>query len=185
MSKFLELPDCIYSSEAVKIIQPSSPTPNHSLYLSNLDDQKFLRFSIKYLYIFKKSVCLDLLKCSLSRVLVDYYPLAGRLRSSSSSSSSMDDHKLEVNCNGEGAVFAEAFMDITAQQLLESSKLPNKSWRKFLYKVEAQSFLDVPPLVVQVRFISSADYSSHTLSFDKVNLFINFFSASHSFFFFS
>jgi len=36
---------------------------------------------------------------------VYYYPLAGRLRS-------VDDHthKLEVDCNGEGAVFAEAFM---------------------------------------------------------------------------
>lgn len=92
---------------------------------------------------------LDRLKSSLSRVLVDYYPLAGRLRTRNSVSVD-DDHKLEVDCNGEGAVFAEAFMAITADELLEPSKVPNKSWRKFLYKVEAQSFLDVPPLVVQV-----------------------------------
>ncbi|XP_027356977.1 fatty alcohol:caffeoyl-CoA acyltransferase-like [Abrus precatorius] len=145
MLKSMELPDCIYSSQPVTIL-PCAPTPKHSLYLSNLDDQKFLRFSIKYMYLFKKSVSLDILKSSLSRVLVDYYPLAGRLRRTSS----QDDHKLEVDCNGEGAVFAEAFMDTTTQELLEPSKTPNKSWRKFLYKVEAQSFLDVPPLVVQV-----------------------------------
>ncbi|WJX42190.1 hypothetical protein P8452_29450 [Trifolium repens] len=144
----MELPDCIYPCQAITNISPSAPTPKHSLYLSNLDDQKFLRFSIKYLYIFKKSVNLDHLKCSLSRVLVDYYPLAGRLRSCSSNLD--DDKKLEVDCNGEGALFVEAFMAISADELIEPSKLPNKSWRKFMYKVESQSFLDVPPLIVQL-----------------------------------
>lgn len=148
MSKYVELPDCFYPKPPI-LIPPCAPTPNHSLYLSNLDDQKFLRFSIKYLYIFNKSVSLELLKSSLSRVLVDYYPLAGRLKTTSTE----DDHKLEVDCNREGAVFAEAFMDTTAEELVESSKVPNKSWRKLLYKVEAQSFVDVPPLVVQVRFM--------------------------------
>lgn len=140
----MEVPDCIYRGQPL-IIPPSAPTPKHSLYLSNLDDQKFLRFSIKYLYLFKKSLSLNILKSSLARVLVDYYPLAGRLRS-------VDDHthKLEVDCNGEGAVFAEAFMDTTVHELLESSKTPNKSWKKFLYRIEAQSFIDVPPLIIQV-----------------------------------
>lgn len=142
MLQSMEVPDCTYRGKPVMIC-PSAPTPKHSLYLSNIDDQKFLRFSIKYLYMFKKSLSLDMLKSSLGRVLVDYYPLAGRLRS-------VDDHKLEVDCNGEGAVFAEAFMNITVDELLESCKTPNKSWKKFLYKVEAHTFIDVPPLVVQV-----------------------------------
>ncbi|OIV96327.1 hypothetical protein TanjilG_09754 [Lupinus angustifolius] len=145
MLQSIELPECIYFSDQPITITPCAPTPNHSLYLSNIDDQKFLRFSIKYFYLFKKSVSFEILKCSLSRVLVDYYPLAGRLRKSS-----VHDQKLEVDCNGEGALFAEAFMDTTAEELLESCKVPNKSWKRFLYKVEAQSFLDVPPLVVQV-----------------------------------
>ncbi|KAF2310018.1 hypothetical protein GH714_006218 [Hevea brasiliensis] len=143
MFKSPDLPDCLYQNQPV-LISPSIPTPNHSLYLSNLDDQKFLRFSIKYLYLFKKSVSSDILKYSLSKVLVEYYPLAGRLRTTKE-----DDQKLEVDCNGEGAVFAEAFMDITAEQFLELSSKPNRSWRKLLYRVEAQSFLDIPPLVVQ------------------------------------
>ncbi|KAK7376777.1 hypothetical protein VNO80_02193 [Phaseolus coccineus] len=84
----------------------------------------FLRFPVKYVHLLKKCVSLDVLKSSLSRVLVDYYPLAGRLRRSSICE---DDHKLEVDCNGEGAVFAEAFMDATAEQLLEPCKLPNNS----------------------------------------------------------
>lgn len=146
MFKTPELPDCFYPQQPI-LICPNRPAPKHSLYLSNLDDQKFLRFSIKYLYLFKKSVSLDCLKCSLSKLLVDYYPLAGRLRASTE-----DDQKLEIDCNGEGAVFAEAFMDYTAEEFLEFSNKPNKSWRKLLYRVEARSFLDVPPLVVQVRF---------------------------------
>lgn len=143
-----ELPDCSYENQPV-LVAPLTPTPTHSLYLSNLDDQKFLRFSIKYLYLFRKSVSPDLLKYSLSRLLVHYYPLAGRLRASSD-----DDQKLEILCNGEGCVFAEASMDFTAEDFLLLSRKPNRSWRKLLYRVEAQSFLDIPPLVIQVSISS-------------------------------
>ncbi|XP_027090707.1 alcohol acyltransferase 9-like [Coffea arabica] len=139
-----ELPDCFYSCKPV-LITPSSRTPQHSLYLSNLDDQNFLRFSIKYLYLFRKSVNTDCLKVALSRLLVYYYPLAGRLKKSPE-----NDHKLEVECNGEGAVFAEGFMDLTADEFAEIFQKPNRTFRKLLYKVEAPSFLDIPPLVVQV-----------------------------------
>ncbi|KAK6939430.1 hypothetical protein RJ641_028961 [Dillenia turbinata] len=139
-----EISDCYYPNKPI-LICPDTPTPKHSLSLSNIDDQKFLRFSIKYLYLFKKSINLDHLKCSLSKVLVHYYPLAGRLRTSE-----QDDQKLVVDCNGEGAMFAEAFMNFTADEFLEISRKPNKSWRKLLHKVEAHSFLDVPPLVIQV-----------------------------------
>lgn len=143
-----ELPECFYAKEAV-LIPPSSPTPNHSLYLTNLDDQNFLRFSIKYLYLFRRSVNIDTLKTSLAEILVHYYPLAGRL--TKSPPQNHNDHKLEVDCNGHGAVFAQAFMDMTADEFLQISNKPNRSWRKLLYRVEAHSFLDIPPLVVQVK----------------------------------
>ncbi|XP_062097437.1 alcohol acyltransferase 9 [Humulus lupulus] len=143
--KSAELPDCnLYPNQPI-IVEPNAPTPKHTLYLTNLDDQKFLRFSIKYLYLYQKSVTVssDTLKRALSRVLVDYYPLAGRLRAA-------DDQKLEVDCNAQGALFVEAFMDITADDFLQFSLKPNRSWRKLLYRVDALTFLDVPPLIVQV-----------------------------------
>lgn len=94
------------------------------------------------------------LKLSLSRVLSEYYPLAGRLRAAGSKEGNDDqsnNDKLEVDCNGEGALFAEAFLDLSAKEFLEFSAKPNRSWRKLLYRVEnAHCFLDVPPLVVQV-----------------------------------
>ncbi|KAJ4964396.1 hypothetical protein NE237_024335 [Protea cynaroides] len=144
MFKSSEILDSHYQNEP-SLIRPRSPTPKRTLYLSNLDDQKFLRFSIKYVYLFKKSVSVESLKSSLSRVLVDYYPLAGRLRTSAE-----DEGKLEVDCNGEGALFAEASMDFTADRFLEASTLPNWSWRKLLYRVDTRNFLDIPPLVIQV-----------------------------------
>ncbi|KAL3840287.1 hypothetical protein ACJIZ3_024878 [Penstemon smallii] len=152
MLKSPELPDCIYENQPT-LIRPSSPTPNHTLYLSNLDDQTFLRFSIKYLYLFRKSVnSTETLKESLSRVLVHYYPLAGRLRRSrGNDDDDDDDKKLQVECNGEGAVFAEAKMDLTAEKFLEFARKPNKTFRKLMYRAEAPAgFLDIPPLVVQV-----------------------------------
>ncbi|KAI3504761.1 hypothetical protein L1887_26465 [Cichorium endivia] len=147
-----ELPDCCYEQKQPSLIKPSSPTPNHILYLSNIDDQKFLRFSIKYLFLFQNSVTIDLLKSSLSRVLVDYYPLAGRLKPLhlAHEEEDEDDGKLQVDCNGEGAVFAEAFMDITVQQFLQLSHKPNKSWRRLLFRDDARTFVETPPLVVQV-----------------------------------
>lgn len=145
MVKSGELPDCIYEKQPL-LIGPSAPTPNETLYLSNLDDQRFLRFSIKYLYVFRKSVDL---KASLSRALVEFYPLAGRLRRRVEG----DDHKLQVECNGDGAVFAEAVMDLSCDDFLKFAAKPNKSLRKLLYKVEAPSFLDIPPLLIQVSFL--------------------------------
>uniref|UniRef100_A0A0D9UVT5 Uncharacterized protein n=1 Tax=Leersia perrieri TaxID=77586 RepID=A0A0D9UVT5_9ORYZ len=144
----MEIPgECEYRSSP-EMVRPSKPTPRRTLYLSNLDDQRFLRFSIKYLYVFPAAaaVVADDLKAALARALVDYYPLAGRLRPSDE-----DDGKLLVDCNAEGALFAEAFMPgLTAGDFLNGNAKPHKSWRKLLYRVDAASFVAVPPLVVQV-----------------------------------
>ncbi|CAK9312679.1 unnamed protein product [Citrullus colocynthis] len=150
MLKSPELPDCRYLSPPV-MVRPANPTPKHTLYLSNLDDQNFLRFSIKYVFLFEKGVSLCNLKRSLAIVLEHYYPFAGRLRVCGGGASRSEfDRKLEVECNGEGAVFAEGFMDLTAEEFLRMADTPNRSWRKLLYRFETLGFLDIPPLVLQV-----------------------------------
>ncbi|RLN22383.1 omega-hydroxypalmitate O-feruloyl transferase [Panicum miliaceum] len=141
------LGECQYAGEPA-MVRPSRPTPRHTLQLSNLDDQRFLRFSIKYLYVFAAPAAApaDALRAALARVLVDYYPLAGRLRPSDD-----DEGKLVVDCNAGGALLAEACLPgLTAAEFLRGRARPHKSWRKLLYRVEAQSFVAVPPLVVQV-----------------------------------
>ena len=109
MTKLMDLPDCTYPKESATLITPSSPTPTHTLPLSNLDDQPFLRFSIRYLHLYKRSPCVESMKLSLSRVLVAYYPLAGRLRPSGGG----EDHgaKLEVDCKGKGPSLLRATWD--------------------------------------------------------------------------
>ncbi|KAI0488494.1 hypothetical protein KFK09_028328 [Dendrobium nobile] len=147
MSKSIQIPDCYYPKEPA-LVTPSGQTPDHTIYLSNLDDQIFLRFSIKYLYLFKRRVGVESLKASLSKVLTVYYPLAGRLKASSENG-----EKLELDCNSEGALFAEACVSISVDQFLEASERPNISWRKLLYRVEAESFISIPPLVIQVTHL--------------------------------
>ncbi|XP_037481182.1 fatty alcohol:caffeoyl-CoA acyltransferase-like [Triticum dicoccoides] len=140
--------ECEHHMEPV-LVAPSQLTPGHTLYLSNLDDQCLLRFSVEFLFVFAGAVDVDALRTALSRVLVDYYPLAGRLGPG-------DDGKLVVDCNAEGALFGEGSLPgLTADEFLRGSVIakPHESWRKLLRGAEARSFLAVPPLVVQVTHL--------------------------------
>ncbi|KAG6516545.1 hypothetical protein ZIOFF_027010 [Zingiber officinale] len=147
----MEIPDGYCPKDPI-LVRPSSPTPRHTIYLSNLDDQPFLRFSIKYVYVYRRSVAAEALAASLGKALVEYYPLAGRLVRSPEGGR----EKLVVNCNAQGAVFAEAHSILTADEFLRGAARPNRSWRKLLYEPtdEERSFIDVPPLLVQVTYLS-------------------------------
>lgn len=150
MDSELEIPgDCEYLGPP-DLIPPNGPTPRHTLYLSNLDDQRFLRFSIKYLYVFPASGAIPIptLKAALAAALVEYYPLAGRLKPSEE-----EEGKLVVECNAEGALFAEAALPGIAAADFRGARPPHKSWRKLLYRVDSNGFVDVPPLVVQVTHL--------------------------------
>lgn len=164
MKRAGEIPDCRYLSEAV-LVAPAKPTPKHTLYLSSLDEQRFLRFSIKYLYVFRQAVPVDRLRASLSAVLVHYYPLAGRLAvaSGTGEEGTGEQSRLEVDCNGRGAVMAEAEVGLSAEELVESSGRPKQSWRKLLYRVDASSFLGIPPLVVQVIHSLTLSFCNNSL----------------------
>uniref|UniRef100_A0A0A0LE26 Omega-hydroxypalmitate O-feruloyl transferase n=1 Tax=Cucumis sativus TaxID=3659 RepID=A0A0A0LE26_CUCSA len=141
------LPKCVYRNDPV-LIKPMSETPKHILRLSDVDDQTFLRFSIKCVLVYRESIEAEWLKFCLSRVLVDYYPLAGRLRGCP-----MDPQKLEVDCNGEGALFAEAFVDLNSHNFLSFCSKPTNSafWTKttLLFKPKLLDPLDFPPLSLQ------------------------------------
>uniref|UniRef100_A0A0E0JJ31 Omega-hydroxypalmitate O-feruloyl transferase n=1 Tax=Oryza punctata TaxID=4537 RepID=A0A0E0JJ31_ORYPU len=142
--------ECIYNNPPV-LVAPSKPTPKHALYLSNIDDQRLLHFPIQYIYVFTGTSDMDALKVALSRTLIDYYPLAGRFRASNE-----HDGNLIIDCNAEGAFFAEEFLPgLAAREFILGHARPHKSWRKLLYKDEEQSFVCTPPLVIQVTQLSS------------------------------
>ncbi|KAH9329696.1 hypothetical protein KI387_001804, partial [Taxus chinensis] len=132
-----------------QLVTPPCPTPSEVLGLSNLDSQSFLRFTIEYIFVYKApegeddEAAIERLRNGLSRALAYYYPLAGRLRS-------RHDHKLEVLCNAQGAVFVRARANLTLNEFGTLHK-PANSWKKLLHKVAApDGFLGIPPLVVQV-----------------------------------
>ncbi|KAI3833052.1 hypothetical protein MKX03_021330 [Papaver bracteatum] len=141
-----ELPVCVYKSQPV-VIFPKKSTPKCPLYLSNIDNLNFLRYHFELLFVYRKSTPIEDLKSSLSELLFHYYPLAGRIRGCAE-----DEDRLEVDCNGKGALLAEGFMDFTVDEFLKDNTWINMAWKdKLLFKVDD---LDIPPLVIQVTYLS-------------------------------
>ncbi|KAJ6690142.1 hypothetical protein OIU85_006423 [Salix viminalis] len=107
----------------VIVIKPSEPTPSRVLSLSALDSQLFLRFTVEYLFVFKarpgldQSVITARVKAALAKILVPYYPLAGRVRAK------LDGSSLEVVCRAQGAVFIEAVSDHTINDFDKAPRL--------------------------------------------------------------
>ncbi|CAL5386333.1 unnamed protein product [Camellia sinensis] len=103
----------------IVLIKPSSPTPSHVLSLSTIDNTNHLEVLCQTMHVYQANikypngnnnhesilsshsdpVCV--IKEALSRVLVHYYPLAGKLKRHS-------DGKLRINCNADGVPFLEA-----------------------------------------------------------------------------
>ncbi|XP_057847766.2 hydroxycinnamoyltransferase-like [Cryptomeria japonica] len=92
------------------LVKPVKSTPHHQLWVSNID-LVMLRCHSAIAYIYRRPPTngeLDVgqvLKDALSKVLVDFYPLAGRLTVDNSCG------RIAVDCNGEGALFVEAVND--------------------------------------------------------------------------
>ncbi|BBN68681.1 HXXXD-type acyl-transferase family protein [Prunus dulcis] len=101
-----------------ELITPAKPTPHETKLLSNIDDQGSLRFQVPVIMSYKNNPSMkgndavEVIREALSRALVYYYPLAGRLREG-------PNRKLMVECNGEGVLFIEANADVTLAQLGE------------------------------------------------------------------
>ncbi|XP_068664022.1 shikimate O-hydroxycinnamoyltransferase-like [Aristolochia californica] len=88
-------------------VRPAEETPKRRLWISDVDMWS-RRYSLA-VYFFRpndssKPVDANVLKKSLSKALVPFYPLAGRL-------SRDETDRIEINCNEEGALFVEADTD--------------------------------------------------------------------------
>lgn len=96
------------------MVTPREATPNHGVWLSNLD-LLVARGHTPTVYIYcpssgPASFSPDVLKAALSRALVPFYPLAGRL-------SQDDAGRPEIHCSGEGVLFVTARADATLDVL--------------------------------------------------------------------
>lgn len=107
---------------AVEMVESSmvtagEATPEHRIWLSNLD-LLVARSHTPTVYVYRRTgsdsdaafFSPDVLKAALSKVLVPFYPLAGRLAQDSAG-------RPEISCTGEGVLFVTARSDATIDDL--------------------------------------------------------------------
>ncbi|XP_074309147.1 omega-hydroxypalmitate O-feruloyl transferase-like [Silene latifolia] len=129
------------------LVQPSEQTDKGFYLLSNLDQN--IAVIVRTIYCFKteekgNDMADEVLKDALAKVLVKYYPLAGRLTISPQG-------KLIVDCTGEGAVFVVAEAGCDMADIGDSTKPDPVTLGKLVYDVPgAKNILEIPPLVAQV-----------------------------------
>lgn len=88
------------------IIKPAEETPRNALWLSNLD-MMTMNVHVPSVYFYRNTNSVTnffdaaIIKDALAKVLVPFYPLAGRFRYDNTG-------RLEIDCNAEGALFIEA-----------------------------------------------------------------------------
>ncbi|KAL2923643.1 Anthranilate N-benzoyltransferase protein 1 [Bienertia sinuspersici] len=113
------------------MVRPAEDTPMHTLWLSRLDMIFRMPYShtrVAYIYspIDKditnnkgmKYFDRQTLKTFLSKVLVPFYPVAGRLKNNNSN------NQIEIDCNALGALFEEVETPHTLDEV-EGCKNPN------------------------------------------------------------
>ncbi|KAB8084987.1 hypothetical protein EE612_007680, partial [Oryza sativa] len=131
------------------LVAPAAETKGGLYYLSNLDQN--IAVIVQTVYCFAAAAgggggaaAGDALRESLSRVLVHYYPLAGRLALT-------DDGKLIVDCTGEGAVFVDAVADAAMADLGDITRPDPAVLGELVYSVPgAKNVLEMPLLAAQV-----------------------------------
>lgn len=87
------------------LVPPFAPTPSAVLDLSRIDRLPVLRCNARTLHVFQAldspGAAKSTIREALSKALVPYYPLAGRL-------TQHNPHDLQIECSGEGVWFVEA-----------------------------------------------------------------------------
>lgn len=138
-------------TEEPVLVPPAEETEKGPYFLSNLDQN--LVVTVRTIYCFKSDLegnekAAEVIKDSLSKVLVHYYPLAGRLALSS-------EGKLIIDCNGEGAVFVEAEANCEIEDIGDITTTDPTNLGKLVSDVPGvRNILETPPLLVQVtKFI--------------------------------
>lgn len=133
------------------IVKPSKPTPSEILSLSTIDNDPNLNILCQTIYVYKPNLDFPndqkdpacVIKEALSKALVYYYPLAGKI-------TTLDDGKLGINCNGDGVPFLEsnANCELSSLHYLEGIDVPTA--QKLVFDNPSQDQTSPHPLVFKV-----------------------------------
>ncbi|KAK4256913.1 hypothetical protein QN277_006574 [Acacia crassicarpa] len=128
-------------------VPPAEETDKGLYFLSNLDQN--IAVPVRTVYCFKSASrgnedAATVIRQALSKILVPYHPMAGRLIISS-------EGKLIVDCTGEGAVFVEAEANCEIEKIGDLTKPDPSTLGKLAYSVPgANTILEMPLMTVQV-----------------------------------
>ncbi|KAF9619819.1 hypothetical protein IFM89_009570 [Coptis chinensis] len=154
----------IVTVQEPKIVKPYVETPKETLWTSNPDQLFRAHMPSVYFYrpdgssnFFDASVLRD----ALSKVLVPFYPVAGRLRKNKSSG------RLEIECNGEGVLFFEAYTKFVLDDLGDFE--PGMELMQLIPRLsEGHDVFSSPLMLLQVTYFKCGGVSlgvaaQHTL----------------------
>ncbi|CAI0457816.1 unnamed protein product [Linum tenue] len=147
MGNYVENYDLIVKKWEPVLVTPAEETKRGIYFLSNVDEDENLVRTI-YCYHHKKTNDDDpsgVIKNALSKVLVHYHPLAGRLVTTTA-----DEGRLAVDCTGEGVLFVEAEANCSMGSI-DFSKPDAETRGKLVYEIPGvKSIFQIPPLMIQV-----------------------------------
>lgn len=144
----------IINVKETTMVKPAEETPRHVLWNSNLDQlvPRYMHIPTVYFYRPKAGghdnfFDPTILKEALSKVLVPFYPMAGRL-------SSLDNGRIEINCNAEGVLFIEAETNSVLDDFGDFS--PTPELRILIPKVDYSGGISSYPLLFLQVYTYSA-----------------------------
>ncbi|XP_030442185.1 omega-hydroxypalmitate O-feruloyl transferase-like [Syzygium oleosum] len=123
------------------VVLPEHETPEGSISLTSLDQMAPMMMLYVYSFDRSDSNVVDVIKKALARVLVHYYPVAGRLARNSRG-------KLVVDCQKKlGVPFVEATADCDIENLGDERLVDPDALDKLVYRDPMQHILEVAPLL--------------------------------------
>ncbi|KAA8549477.1 hypothetical protein F0562_001161 [Nyssa sinensis] len=138
----------------VVLIKPSKPTSPCVLSLSTIDNDHNLELITQTIYVYQASVISTngsdpacVIEEALSKVLVYYYPLAGKLKRNS-------DGKLRINCNEDGVPFLEATANCELSSLRYLDGIDVETAEQFVFDWPCDGDGGYHPLVLQLTKFS-------------------------------
>ncbi|KAK4802087.1 hypothetical protein SAY86_000290 [Trapa natans] len=138
----------IITVKETTMVRPASETPSYALWNSNVD-LVVPSMHTPSVYFYRPTGAADFfdpstLKSALSRALVPFYPMAGRLKRD-------EDGRIEIDCNGEGVLFVVA--ETTAKIVDFGDFAPTLELRKLIPAVDySAGITSYPLLVLQVTY---------------------------------
>jgi shikimate O-hydroxycinnamoyltransferase len=132
-------------------VAPALPTQEHRLPLSNLDLLLPPLDVSVFLCYRHPAPSAAALKEALAKALVPFYPLAGRLAAGPGG-------RLEIDCNGEGALFVVARADFTGDEMFTDFE-PSPEARRLLVPFAASG--EPPCVLAMVQVFSNSPLINH------------------------